>query len=69
MYGLAVIASVERLNIYQILIRLTHGNLAIWQNWSLGQFHCSIIEVFQFAQLLVLVILVSVFLVRENLMG
>ena len=43
--------------------------MAIWQNWCLGQFYFPIIEVFQIAQLLALVILVSVSLVRENLRG
>ena len=44
-------------------------HLAILQNWCLGQFNRSRIEVLQIAQLLALVIFVSFFLVRENLRG
>ena len=43
--------------------------MAIWQNWCFGQFCNSRIEVLQIAQLLAIVIFVSVPLVRENLRG
>ena len=41
--------------------------LAIWQNWSFGQYYCSKIEGLQIDHLLSLVIFVSVSLMRENL--
>ena len=41
--------------------------MAIWQNWCIGQFYHSRVEVLQIAWLLALVIFVSVSLVRENL--
>ena len=43
--------------------------MAIWQNWCFGPFYHSRIEVLQIAQLLAIVIFVSVSLVRENLRG